>query len=318
MTYPSSMCSGMLSGKRTFLIIAVVLIALGVSSCQGGLLSRQSSIVVHAGNQGIVPQFMQNAPPARISENAQAPLIVQLENNGAFGVINGQYIIGGDSGFLSIDNADGSFSVEGRSKINPFPGKSLIEKKLRTGELDPQRQVHDASITATICYPYETHAGLNVCIDTDPLNLAQRKKVCSPSVVSGSGGQGGPVAVTEVEPSMIPEGDAVVPSFVVRIANVGTGLVVDPRKVSLACQPLVQSKDLFDVVELNARLTDTPLSCDSKVKLRDGKAEVECVAVESFDRALGSYMAPLTINLKYGYTQSISAPVKIERHPGLR
>lgn len=299
-------------GRLSLALLSVVIVMM-VSSCQGGFSSRPSSVDVHVGSKGIEARFMPSAPPVKVMENVEFPVILELENQGTGHVQNGLILFSGDSGFITIEESEGSFSVEGRSKSNPFPGKALIERKAQSLELDPQRQIHEASITATLCYPYETKAGINVCIDTDPLNLALRKKPCSVSSVSGARGQGAPLVVAEIEPSMIPEGEGVIPSFVIRLQNQGGGLIVDPRKVSLACQPLAQSKDLFDRVDIQARLTDTPLVCDSKVKLEDGKAEVECVSPDAFSRALGAYMAPLTINVRYGYTQSLKADVKIER-----
>lgn len=296
-------------------ILSVAMIMILLSSCQGGFTTRQTAAPIHVGAQGLTFRFIDRAPPPTMLEGTETPVVLEVQNQGAFNAQSALWTLSADQGFFEFTgDSDGAISVEGRSKTNPIAGKETVESKVKALDLDPQRQTHDGTITATFCYNYQTNAGINVCIDTDPLNLANRKKVCSQGAVSGSGGQGGPVMIDSIEADMIPEGDYIRPVFNVYISNAGSGWVVDPTKVSLACQPFGATRDLFDVVQVSARLTDTPLDCEPKAFLEEGKAHVKCVATNTFPKALGAYLAPLTITLKYGYTQSISKTLRIERH----
>lgn len=292
----------------------ILFLASAVCSCNGRFGATQTSIPIHTGTEGIVVGFAEKTPPSKMYEDSSTPIIILAENRGVYNVQNGIWTLSGDTGiFMFEDEGEGTFSVVGKSKDNPVPGKYYIETRARTLALDSQRQIHSGTITATICYPYETQAGINVCVDTDPLNMGDRKKTCQAATVSGGGGQGGPVSVDSVDVDMIPEGDYTRPEFTIHISNSGGGLVVDPSKTPLACQSSGAPEGLFDTVEVRARLSDITLDCDNKVKLEQGSASVNCVATEPVSRELGSYYSPLAITLKYGYTQSIVAQVQVVR-----
>ena len=46
-----------------------------------------------------------------------------------------------------------------------------------------------------------------MCIDPDVVGLKVRQKICAVKDISLSGGQGAPIAITKIEPVMVPEVD---------------------------------------------------------------------------------------------------------------
>jgi len=131
-------------------------------------------------------------------------------------------------------------------------------------------------------------------------------------------GQGGPVAVTKIEPKILTKEDYVVPSFLITIKNVGKGEVFMYGKSEEACSSLDElenSRKFFNYVKVEARLGDKVLVCDKNAVRLDKNKEgrVRCSLGEGISREKESYISNLIVTLSYGYTQTISKDVEIRK-----
>jgi hypothetical protein len=200
--------------------------------------------------------------------------------------------------------------------------EDIITVNVLTKNIDEQSETHTSTILATACYPYKTLFGSSVCVDTDIYGMGRGEKVCTVTDLSFSGGQGAPVTVTKIETRMLPDvnEDRVKPHFIIYVENKGNGEVISEDKVEEACTSQALEHTDFNTIKISAYLSGNPLKCNvgdtetsAIVRLRDKEDMVRCTLEEGIDRNLDTYTAPLSIELDYGYTFTISKDVIIEK-----
>jgi len=260
-------------------------------------------------------------------------------------------------GIIYLDELDCyGEGVEGKSMYNSDGGLIVIEYPPKSNKLGcPSLPYYSSifltsdyyrpNIVATACYEYYTEASPQVCIDPDPYSERVDKScvVSGISSVSGksaksyiaaiegiSGGQGAPVAVTNIEEEAMP-GRA---QFEIHIKNSGSGEVMHLDSIyDERCGfPSELSYSDFDYVHYVVTMNDpnTPvvtvpltseiginlglltvsgkqLDCSPKSPIRldqNGMAVIYCNTAnfDLFEKT--AYKTPLNIILHYGYTNS--------------
>ncbi len=303
--------------KKQFLVIAIM--ALVLSGCQYGLFQRKDTMhlpEVNIGTQGVELFFAQGTPPREVYERSQFSLLVTLSNLGTTDVEDGIYALSYEPQYLYLPRQQnqGRFNVRGKSIFNPQGEERLLQFNFDTKPLGPQLQGYPATITLTACYPYRTNAPITVCIDTDLTGKAGGK-VCTPALQAFGQGQGAPVAVTTVETRMLPHEheNRVRPEFVLTIKNLGMGEVVAQELYRDACSGRALGPEGWGVVSVEAALSEKQLTCaPTPVKIKQqGETRIVCTLPEGIDSRIGSYTAPLTITLGYGYVTSINTQTRI-------
>lgn len=289
---------------------------------------------LYKGVKGLEMSFVKNAPPSRIFEQNQFNVIVNVKNKGAYDVgfdkdgkvsdDNGILVLTPESGYVDIKELNeqkgvvsAGFSVRGRSLSNDVGDEINLYSTLEARELSSLSALHSSIIFATICYPYQTKVSTSVCIDPDIYDLGTVKQACDGKDLSFSGGQGAPVAVTNVEVRMAPEGENVKPQFLIHVENKGNGEIVRKEEYETACQRKISpEQDYFNVVNIEVKLSNKELECEQrdnkKIVILDGKKGIiKCSSGEIV--AKNAYVAPLSITLDYGYTKTISKGFNIEK-----
>ncbi len=319
-------------------IFALLLLALFIAGCSGGGEGKIpfSYEAIHTGTDGVKIDFLSNAPSSELlapSKEGQQGypfrVGINVNNRGASNVENGWVTVTAEDDYLQLDDFKKSFSLEGKSILNPSGDIGIetfngITKNFKEGQAEKYISV----ILATACYNYNTEFKSDVCIDTDVLDLKRKERICSMKDITSTG-QGAPVAVTSVETKMFPEGDSdhiafVKPQFVISIKNVGDGEVVNPEldMGSVCSSELVSDrnsdsfKTAWNILTVSAKLSDKDLSCfPNPVKLRGDDDIVRCSLrdEDKIDANIPSYMSPLTITLSYGYTSTVSKSVMISK-----
>jgi hypothetical protein len=307
--------------------IAVVLLLIAVSCSQGGI----KEVDVHTGTDGLVMQFEPMAPPSTAFEGDAIPITLKLMNKGAQDIQNGYYTISVEKAYMTLEGQPTeSFSVNGRTAYDPRGGELLIRKGAFVGYLDPMTETLSTSMTATACYGYKTTASANVCIDTD-LFGQNPQKVCSVSDVQfPANGQGGPVAITRIEPKMKQHPDdpnKIIPQFLVYIANRGNGQCIEPSKTNAACTGASISPEYWNTAVVKVSLLDQQLDCRPKIRpdytgaeghikfSRDASKEdfIRCELAEGIEKVRGTYTSSLQADIEYGYTTTISSKLQIKK-----
>ena len=237
-----------------------------------------------------------------------------------------------------------NFFVDGRSQINQNGDEVIASLTATTSRLDPQSEHRVSTLTASICYPYRTALSTTVCIDPDVAGLRPGKKACAVANQPFSSGQGAPIAITKIETLMIPEIDEPVikPQFLIYVENSGRGNPVNPLDFRYACSNDFDKKDIisnrWNVATLKAFTSDENgvqqlVCCPNKysecpdsqadlsdpekitgfIRLRDNKDFVRCTFKNGIPKTFDAYTSPLSIEIDYGYMQTISANFIIQK-----
>ena len=253
--------------KKNILLLIVLSVLLISCQFSGTSTTGQREIDTHIGFDGLTAEFSKDAPPQVVFEDSSFPILLKVRNNGAYDIKEkkGTITIGREKdyvtglvqatstkvGILSGDSA--SFDVDGKSILNPYGEEILLQWNAKTGKLDPQSEIKQSVITATLCYPYQTILTTTLCIDPDVFGLRPGKKACNVKDMGFSSGQGAPIAVTKIEQQMIPQGDSIKPQFLIFLENRGRGTPVNILNYHDICaKPFSDTKNLWNTVRIKA------------------------------------------------------------------
>ena len=371
----------MKQNNMIFFVLLSVLIF--VSGCLGGNSKDKTLSDIHIGFDGINMEFIKGTPPPNTFEKSSFPIGLSIKNIGTYSVNydsnsatktadeSAVLLLNVEKDYNCVDSFDGSgkffaisdnvnkctinknsiqkikFGIDGKTEFNPKGYEETVMFNVITKQLEPQSESHSSSLSATLCYPYETRFTDTACIDTDILGARFKQKVCKSEDKSYPKGQGAPVAITKVESRMLDKDNKIIPNFIIHIENKGNGNVIKRRNDAQETTPpqatqmsnideVCSSKRLdpadrdFNTVVLRAYLgaetPDNELDCEPKktpedkgregyVRLVGNKDIIRCSLPESasISKNTQPYTSPLIIILDYGYMSSISAKYAIER-----
>jgi hypothetical protein len=308
--------------KYTLVIIAVLLAA----GC-GGFSRPVYDYDYREGTSGLVISFVPNTPPDEVHENSNFLIGVDVANEGAYDIIDGIFVLSLEDDYVEImdwkgyimqgrqaQNKKAYFDIEGKSQMVPEGGLDRMTIRAQTNVLDVQTETRTTHIILTACYPYKTIMAQDVCVDPDPLNT-RLEKPCEVSSISLDG-QGAPVAVKRIDTEMLEsaDSDTVMPQFTLTLKNVGDGEVFDASRVQEACSSDPLAREDVRYLSVSARLIDQGLECRPQpAHLQKGQSKVRCTLEGGIDRASSTFIAPLVVELDYGYAKTISQPMVIRR-----
>jgi hypothetical protein len=301
---------------KKIICLIFLLILVGCSGIP--FTSRKETITIpdiHEGTTGINMKYLNRMPPTEVFENQLFEIGLEITNKGATDVQNGIYNIAVNEQFINlIDEKINRFNIKGKSVYQPLGGKEQIRLKARSSELGGQITKQSTTIIANACYEYFTKATVITCIDTQ--ELKQETKVCTVQTQKPRGGQGGPVGIISVEPKIMPHEnpDRVKPTYIIGIQNLGAGQIIDSNLVYDACTGRSIDKKDYDVVFVNALLSNDILNCEpAQIKLRANENKIFCELSQGLDINRGNYQTPLSIELEYGYMQTLPKTVTINK-----
>ena len=319
---------------RKILIILALTIILIAAGCKTKGNGSDIILEVHTGTDGLVMDFLENAPPEEVYEDGIVPVYVQMENKGAFDINDGYLALGYEKSYMSVHSWQTEepvtnqlsedlvqFSLKGKSSSNIDGDNKIVNLKLTAGRIEEQSERHESAILITSCYKYETEVEETACVDTDIYNLKKRDKTCEAKDLSLSS-QGAPVAVDEIEVKMLPHMDEnkIKPQFIIHAKNEGDGEVIREGSVEKACSSAPLSFDDYNRIAVKAFLSDKQLDCDlagesnaGEMRLTEREGYIVCGLEEGIGEEKGTYSTPLVVLLDYGYTHSISSSVTIKK-----
>ncbi len=322
---------------QSIIFLSLLFFILG---CSG--VKQQQIPEFRSGTQGLEFEFLKNAPPTIVFEESAFPAIVKVKNLGAYSIEAEQALLtlGVERDYtneVSVDvggrvNSESSSEKIKNEAVFTLPGKTLVNTKgdeeivsftITPSRIDPQSETHKTSLIATLCYPYQTELIASVCIDPDPNNIRTTKKSCTVQDISYSQGQGAPVAITMVQPQIIPGKSSIKPQFLITIENKGKGEVIKPGLYKSICRGLSTEVDTKELnrISMRAWLSKEELTCSLReeqaisststptsegfARLQSQKQTIRCfypdgAAIIPTD----SYTTQLTVQLKYGYVES--------------
>ena len=291
--------------------LALILILL--AGCQFGSQKKETFEIpeIHSGTEGLVMEFIENAPPKETYERSLFPIVVEMKNRGAYEIRGGIFTVGYENQYMSIKEQDvGRFDLPGKTMYNPEGEFIRIPITAEAKQLGPQQTKYDSALSFNACYAYRTEASAFVCVDTDLLGQ-NKNKVCSPSDVDLKQGQGAPIAITSLETRMLPSENPAMAraDFIIHFDNLGTGEPMSSREIVDACtgKPVGE----WGTISIaSARLSEKQLQCNPKT-IKLGERDNKMVCSVEVEKIRGTYNAPVRIDLDYGYMQTINTGVAI-------
>ncbi|MBW3004210.1 hypothetical protein KY310_00045 [Candidatus Woesearchaeota archaeon] len=302
-------------------ILLLMILAIFLSSCAMQQTNKeQITTTYRVGTQGIDMRFLPNLPPNRLFDTEPFNAVIEVENRGAYplgGPGDKIYLSGFDSSILTgiLEWGEDIPQIEGRTQFVTQGGIDVVSFKGSIAPLRPRNiDKYPVRLLATACYEYETIATAPICIDPDPYAPTTRQKICTPTPVSLGGGQGGPMAVSQIEIDPSPGRTR----FKIHVQNVGGGEVFRSgadylQKCSPHTAPL--AFDEIDYVELrdvaiggvSIKPTCKPLD-RNHIRLTNGRGTVFC---EMMTRGQDAYSTPIVVTLDYGYRSSVFKDLEI-------
>lgn len=303
---------------KTILPIIIILVLFMSGCITNPFIKTTTQDDLRTGSQGILMEFLTNAPSSETYEDYPFQIGVILKNVGAYDIKNGFISFTIEEDYMELINQNDEvvrFSLKGKSISLPTGDQLIKIIKAKTKKIDEQSEKHESTILANVCYQYQTKKDITICIDTDIHNLKKMQKVCLIKDITLTP-QGAPVAITKIESEMLPAEDdnLIKPAFKIQIKNVGNGEVIDKDKISDVCssEPL-EHKEL-NIVDIKVMLSNEELECKPEpLKLKANEDEVRCILEKGIPKDRATYTSPLTIELDYGYTYSISTKVVIRK-----
>jgi len=319
--------------KTAILITFAISLSLLLSSCAGFQSSgKQKEIAIteeslRTGTDSLLMSFYENMPPKEVYEEQAFPIGLVLANKGASDIKNGKIVLSYDDAFLENLNepwtrndmptstTSNSFplSIEGKSINNPEGETQVYSKNFRAKLIGENRQSIDASFIATACYDYQTKKGIQICID--PVPFQKTNKPCEMKAITLES-QGAPVAITKVEPKLIPKGNGYELTVDIHFQNKGKGQIFEKDKIDVACGGTTP-KQFFGFLKetaLNLRLGSdeqnnficSPNFIDLSEKDNFFRCTYKTIITET-----QPYATMLFLQIDYGYTYSVSTTTKV-------
>jgi hypothetical protein len=309
------------NSKKTIISFILIIISLFLLSCSSSN-NRNFDSEYRTGSQGIVMNFVHNAPPSSVYDTDPLNILIEVLNKGAHDISRGSnsyiYLSGFDTNIITNIAHGGKIieDLEGKSRYNPYGDKDFINfdgkiRDLSALKMDDYR----FNLQATACYKYETNAQGLVCLDPEPFSSSSRTKVCSGSTSPSMGTQGAPIAVSNIIVEPTPGRT----KFKISISNVGGGDVFkDGFNYLSLCSPYsgsglqFEDMDMIKLSQVKVNNIDITGTCkpvrNGEVRLINGVANVICEVELSSGPA---FTTPLTIQLNYGYRQTISKDLRV-------
>ncbi len=291
---------------RISAFFVVVMVALTFYGCSGtGTSTGTTDQNFHVGTTGLSINFMPNSPPPEIYDGKTFPFILEIYNKGVTDTNPYLTLTGFDPNIVKIGwSSTQPGLITGKSYLNPVGGYAVIEDKV-TATLPDGVDTFTTPVIVIGCYEYATEGVASVCMDPNPSN--NDDDVCTARLVSLSGGQGAPVAITKIDvrPSMG------ITYFIITISNLDkSGEVISAGKVSTCTEQLTyQDMDIVEVT--SAKVGTQSMTCEpSTIKLINGVGTTSCEIATVTDTA---YTTTLLLNLKYGFKTSLTKSLNIRR-----
>lgn len=303
-------------------ILPLLILAIIITSC-GPIQKDKEQVITtqyRTGTQGLSLSFAPNLPPNRLFDTEQFSTVIEIENRGAYpvgGPGDRIYLSGFDTSIITgiLQYGEKIQLIEGKT---PFVTQGGIDSVGFRGTIAPLRprniDKYPVRLLATACYEYQTIAAAAICIDPNPYAATTQAKTCTAGPVSLGGGQGAPIAVTQVEVDPSPGRTR----LKIHIQNSGTGEVFRSGADYLQrCSPFTPPLqfDEIDYVELrdvtvggiSIKPTCKPLD-NNHIRLTNKKGQAYC---EMMTRGQNTYSTPIVITLAYGYRNSIYKDIEI-------
>ena len=310
--------------KRVIMqIIVIMSILLFVSSCS---FSTDKTRAPAGGNLGIDLFFEEGYPPQQIYETSLIPVEIRLRNTGAYTIPAGKlevYLTGYDPNMIRglVQNKKVGDPIEHAGDEYVYETYvNLGEGKINKGIFDDYLTEINPTLQITACYPYQTKASVEVCIDPDLYGTNEKRGECTSGVRQVTNTPG-PLAVSGVTltPLSMQDNELEI-RFDITVTNRGPGTVwlADNDKYLYECGHFTSTpqglRDIKDRVKITkVSINDRTLDCFDErgaqiIELVGASKRFTC---KGKVRANAAYTTLMTMEFDYGYAVTRSKTIKI-------
>ena len=280
--------------KKIIICICFVIVLISAGCIQRRTTETIEVVEYHKGTDGLVMKFIKGLPPDEIWKENEFVIGLELRNLGAEDIKNGIVRISGfNPEFVEIEENEKVLNLMGKSPGYPSGDYNVMKFHGRNIYFAEGDVEEPAGFTVSAEYDYTTYVGSVMCINPDTFKISKADDVCEVKPAIFSGGQGAPVAITQIEEIISPFDDDLKIEFVIYVSNKGNGAVVG--EVSI------------DAV----RLSEQELKCNTEKFKLAGKNEkkIHCSAIVK--KGIGARKVLLTVSLSYKYKVSLDKKIKI-------
>lgn len=312
----------MKKGLIAILIIASLLFLAGCGQ-QGATTVSLGSFL--GGTEGIIFEFVPDEPPATVLDAGNDPFFITLEfqNNGEYQVEEGEILTtlsGISYNSFSIDKASlrNENALE-KGYLNKQTGEivegSIDQISYEADYKDDLAYDLPFTISANVCYAYQTQAVAGMCLSKQPTRRAQETDVCTITEQKEVGNSGGPLQVTSFSERASSQ-DEVTVTF--KIENLNTGEAYTPGFITQAdCVANEREKGKINVrVASEQQVT---IACpklngatSGEVRLINGQTTVTCRINTGSLAEATPFSGALDIQLDYTYKDYITTDLLVE------
>ena len=272
--------------RREIVLIFVFGMLILSSGCVPRKMERAE--VKPTGFEGVSVELLKNMPPENVWKGSVFSIGLKLENKGLHDVENGIIRIGGFTKYLIEPSyVERRFMLKGRDPYLPSGELKIEEFQFRNIRFEGfEKEDFVETFYIEVVYDYGTSATVDVCINPkigEPINVG-----CSMLPVVLRQGQGAPVAVTRITPSVVLSDGKVIAQLLIEFENKGDGDV--------------------NYVEVDGvYLGKEKMECDKPaLDLSDGSDTLRCkLALENKE----PFVTPVKIEVSYLYSIDLSGKI---------
>ena len=170
-------------------------------------------------------QVLPNAPPDRIYQGSGFKIILEGENRAAYDLQQVDVkVVGLDQKYFALSNTEQTVpQLMGRSLANPLGDKEYFEFSGVANQLFENANEYGANYFVKASYRSKMDFADTICLNPNLYDVYDSG--CKVETRKSYGGQGAPLAVTDIEEIMYPSGAGGEAEFRIHIANRGQGRV---------------------------------------------------------------------------------------------
>ena len=280
--------------KKVILFTTVILLLLVLAGCGSDNGGEVISYNFKQGTGELNYRFVEKAPPEEIYPISSFKMILELDNQMAYDISNGQVKIRGlDPKFFKVEPLEQNFNLLGRSFSSPEGEKNYLEFSGMAGPLFQNSDEYEGNYFLVFSFDSELDFQDNICLNPNLYDVYDSG--CSVETEKSYSGQGGSLAVTDLEEIINPAGVGGQMELRLTLNNVGNGLV---GKVNLISAQLGGQEIPCEIVSGGVNQNISNLRTTTFTPEQD-PVQMVCRA---FLRDRNSYTSTLALHFTYDYS----------------
>ncbi len=272
------------------IIISSLIFLIGCSSDAGEVVSYNFK----QGAAELNYRFIEKSPPEEIYPISNFKMILELDNQMAYDISNGKIkILGLDPKFFKVEPLEQSFNLFGRSFSAPEGEKNYVEFSGMAGPLFQNSDEYVGNYFLIFSFDSELDFQDNICLNPNLYDVYDSG--CSVETEKSYSGQGGSLAVTDLEEIISPAGAGGQMELRLTLNNVGNGIV---GKVNLISAQLGGQEILCEIVSGGVNQS----SFNKKTVIFTSEQNPVQLVCKVFLRDRSSYTSTLALHFTYDYS----------------